>query len=96
VSRLALASDNDRGRVNPEKLLTQREVCELLQISPKSLQKLRREGRITYIKFAPRCLRFRQEDVRRFIQLREKAAGKVVREFLSAVEVLPFKGIALR
>jgi excisionase family DNA binding protein len=53
-------------------LLTQRDVCALLRISAKTLQRFRRECRIKFLKFGPHSIRFRQEDVGEFIRRRER------------------------
>ena len=57
-------------------LLNQRDVCALLRISAKSLQRLRRERRIKFIQFGPHSIRFRQEDVGEFIRRRERRCEK--------------------
>jgi len=51
-------------------LLTQREVCALLRIAPKTLQNLRRAGKIRFVKFGYRSIRFRQDDVAAFVNRR--------------------------
>jgi excisionase family DNA binding protein len=54
-------------------LLTQRDVCALLRISAKTLQRFRRDCRIKFVKFGPHSIRFRQEDVGgEFIRRRER------------------------
>jgi excisionase family DNA binding protein len=53
-------------------LLTQRDVCALLRISAKSLQRMRRERLIKFVQFGPHSIRFRQEDVGEFIRRRER------------------------
>jgi len=52
-------------------LLDQRDVCELLRLSPKSIQKLRRAGKLQSYVFGHRTVRFRQEDVQKFIEQRK-------------------------
>jgi excisionase family DNA binding protein len=54
-----------------EKLLTQREVCRLLQVSPKTLQRLRRRSMITFVQFGYHSIRFRQDEVEEFIRRQE-------------------------
>jgi excisionase family DNA binding protein len=48
--------------------LTQKEVCQLLRISPKKLQLLRRDRKIKYLKYGHRSIRFRQQDVAEYIR----------------------------
>lgn len=52
-------------------MLTQTEVCRILRVSPKTLQNWRRKKKIGYVKFGHCCIRYRQEDVARFIRHRE-------------------------
>jgi excisionase family DNA binding protein len=60
--------------VNPDRLLTSREVCRLLVISGKTLQTLRRTRKISYLKFGHRSIRFREQAVVEFMRRRESAA----------------------
>lgn len=53
-------------------MLTGKQVCALLGISPKFLQKLRRARKIRFARLSTRCIRFRQEDVAEFIARREE------------------------
>jgi excisionase family DNA binding protein len=53
-------------------MLTQREVCELLQICSSTLQRLRRAHKVRFVKLGYRSIRFRQEDVADFIRRREE------------------------
>lgn len=53
-------------------LLNQRDVCTLLRVSAKTLQRLRRERLIRFVQFGPHSIRFRQEDVGDFIRRRER------------------------
>lgn len=52
---------------DPDKLLTQAEVCQLLRVSAKTLQILRRERRIKFMRFGHRTIRFHQSAVLAFI-----------------------------
>jgi excisionase family DNA binding protein len=54
-----------------DRLLTQREVCRLLQICPKTLQNLRRRRLIAFVKFGYNAIRFRPDAVEEFIRRRE-------------------------
>jgi excisionase family DNA binding protein len=54
-----------------DKLLTQREVCRLLKLSPKTLQTLRRTRQIPFVKFGHRSIRFRAEEIQAFVRERE-------------------------
>jgi excisionase family DNA binding protein len=51
-------------------MLDQNEVCRLLAISRKTLQQLRRERKIKFVRLGYRSIRFRQEDVGEFIRRR--------------------------
>jgi excisionase family DNA binding protein len=57
-------------------MLTQRQVCELLQIGASTLQKLRRAHKVRFVKLGYRSIRFRQEDVADFIRRRERGLGQ--------------------
>src|SRR5260370_40348972 len=48
-------------------LLTEAEARSLLRLSRKTLGELRRRGRLRYIKFCPRCLRYRRADIEQLI-----------------------------
>ena len=54
-------------------LLTTRDVCYQLGISRSTLQRLRRHRKIGYVTLGYRSLRFRQQDVDRFISRRQRA-----------------------
>jgi len=53
-------------------MLKQQEVCALLRISAKTLQRLRRENWIRFVQWGPHSIRFRQEDVAEFIRRQER------------------------
>jgi excisionase family DNA binding protein len=57
-----------------DRLLTTREVCKRLGVCIKTLQVLRSNRKIAYLRFGYRSIRFREEAVADFIQRREKAA----------------------
>lgn len=78
------------------RLLTHREVCERLRISPKTLQKLRTARKISYIRFGHRSIRFRPEAVEEFIRRRERALS-VAAGFSpeSEMAALALKGVHL-
>lgn len=54
--------------MNQDKLLTQREVCRLLGVSPTTLQILRRNHKISYVRFGHRTIRFSEKDVVEFMR----------------------------
>jgi excisionase family DNA binding protein len=56
-----------------DRLLTTREVCRRLGISIRTLQVLRSNRKIAYLRFGHRSIRFREQAVADFIQRREKA-----------------------
>ena len=58
-----------------DRLLTTREVCRRLGISIKTLQVLRSNRKIAYLRFGHRSIRFREEAVEKFMQRREKAVN---------------------
>jgi excisionase family DNA binding protein len=53
--------------MDPNRLLTQREVAEILRISPKKLQIMRRTGQISFITFGHRTIRFRPSEIQRLL-----------------------------
>lgn len=50
------------------RLLTQSEVCRILGVCPKTLQLLRKKRKIAALRFGHRTIRFRSEEVERFIR----------------------------
>jgi excisionase family DNA binding protein len=58
-----------------DRLLTTREVCKRLGVCIKTLQVLRSNRKIAYLRFGHRSIRFREEAVEAFIQRREKAVS---------------------
>ncbi len=51
-----------------DRLLKQKEVIAILGVSPKTLQKWRRNGRIRAVSFGYRSIRIRQSEVERIEQ----------------------------
>lgn len=51
-----------------DKLLTQREVSELLGVSVKTLQVLRRNQKLSFVRFGHRTIRFRESEVSKFVE----------------------------
>jgi excisionase family DNA binding protein len=51
-----------------DKLLTQREVSELLGVSVKTLQLLRRNQKLAFVRFGHRTIRFRESEVSKFVE----------------------------
>jgi len=62
-------------------LLTSDEVCSQLRICKKTLQSLRKNRKIVYVMFGHHSIRFRQEDIEKFIRRREKAVKFAEEEF---------------
>jgi excisionase family DNA binding protein len=58
-----------------DRLLTTREVCQRLGVCIRTLQVLRSNRKIAYLRFGRRSIRFREEAVADFIQRREKAVN---------------------
>lgn len=52
---------------NSSDLLTGREVCKILRIGDKQLRKLRRSGKIKFIRLGKRTIRYHPDDVEAFI-----------------------------
>lgn len=52
----------------PDKLLTTAEVCKVLQVSKRTLIRYANAGLIPRIQLSSRCIRFSQDDVRRFVK----------------------------
>lgn len=50
-----------------EKLLTAREVADLLRIHPLTPYEWVKGGKLTPVRIAPRCLRFKESEVRRIM-----------------------------
>ena len=60
-----------------KKLLTVKEVCELLSVSKTTVYKLIKEGKLHPIKLTPKATRFSMEDIEALIQeSREKPEGE--------------------
>lgn len=78
---------------NIEVLLCQKEVCALLGISAATLRRLRKTRKIAYISFGRHSIRFRQEDVRKFIERRHKAVDFARREAQKEAAALTFQGL---
>ena len=55
------------------RLLTSAEVCRRLGICFKTMQVLRNQRKIAYVRFGHRLIRFREEAVREFVRQREKS-----------------------
>lgn len=49
-------------------LLTQKEACQILHLSPKSLQRLRRHGKLPFVQFGHRTIRIRKSDLEAYIE----------------------------
>jgi len=56
-----------------DRLLTTREVCKRLGVCMRTLQILRSNRKISYLRFGHRSIRFREQAVEEFLQRREKA-----------------------
>jgi excisionase family DNA binding protein len=56
-----------------DRLLTTSEVCERLGVCIKTLQVLRSNRKIAYLRFGHRSIRFREQAVEEFLRQREKA-----------------------
>lgn len=48
-------------------LLTAEEVAERLEVSPRYVLRLAREGRLPRVKLSHKCVRFRPDDVRAYV-----------------------------
>lgn len=59
--------------MSEERLLTSKEVCARLGVCFTTLQVLRRNRKIAYLRFGHRSIRFREEAVQEFLRRREKA-----------------------
>lgn len=49
--------------MNEQRLLKKREVAQLLGVSKRTVDYWMRNGRLTYLKISPRCVRFRWDEV---------------------------------
>jgi excisionase family DNA binding protein len=54
-------------------LMTQKEVCEELQVSTKTLQKWRREGKLKFYQFGYRTVRFSDSEIRKLKEANQKS-----------------------
>lgn len=57
------------------RLLSQREVCELLSVSLKTLQSLRSKRKIGFVRLGHRTIRYRPDHVEGFLRRRESAVA---------------------
>ena len=58
-------------------LLTAQEVADRLSVSRGLVYKMANEGKLPFVRIAPTCLRFKPDDIERFISLRGGLAGGV-------------------
>ena len=49
--------------MNTNRLLTEKQAAELLQVKPKTVADWGRSGRLTRVRLTVRCIRYRVEDV---------------------------------
>ncbi len=56
-----------------DKLLTQREVAQLLGCSVKTLQIMRRAHRLPFLRFGHRTIRFRESEVSKFVEAAQES-----------------------
>ena len=59
-------------------LLTPEQVAERLQVSPRTVHRLAREGKIAYVPVSPKKRRFSEAHVQEFLDSREVRAMKTV------------------
>ena len=71
-------------------ILTSREAAELLRLSEPMLRKLRRQGKLPFLKFG-RAVRFRREDLELFTERhvlnRESGMAALVEEVVQRLEI---------
>ncbi len=48
-------------------LLTKRQAANRLGVSSRTVEKWQQEGKLSFIKISATCVRFREEDIERFI-----------------------------
>jgi excisionase family DNA binding protein len=59
-----------------DRLLTQREVCQALRISPKTLQRWRRDGRIRFCSLGYRSIRIRESAISHLLARYEQGGAR--------------------
>lgn len=57
-------NEQNRDKERQKDFLTARQLAEVLQISPSTVHRLRRQGRIPSVMVTPRLIRFNLRDVR--------------------------------
>ena len=67
-----------------QKLLTERELAELLSLSPDTLRRMRRAGEIPYVAISRRRIGYRPEEIERWLQ--ERSVREVSRESEEGVQ----------
>ena len=54
--------------MNTQQLLTESQAAELAQLKPKTIADWGRCGKLPRVRLSPRCIRYREEDVRALIE----------------------------
>ena len=70
------------------RLLTEREVADYLAISPETLRRLRYAGEIPYVPLGRRLVRYRREDLDRWLNERTVAAGEGGEDVAAQVDAI--------
>ena len=55
------------GNANPDRIFTKRQAAEYLNISERTLDRLRQAKKIGYLQFTRGCVRFRESDCKAFL-----------------------------
>ncbi len=71
--------ENDQGQISIQKLLSARDVAEILGIAAKTVNKLVREGRLGCVHVTVKERRFTEEQIRNYIEAQSKGPKEEVR-----------------
>jgi excisionase family DNA binding protein len=64
-----------------DKLLTVSELAEVLHVAPGSIYHWLSQGRLPAVRFGKRCVRFRQDDIRAFLDnISHQGRGEILKE----------------
>lgn len=67
-SKSIAVKNSNQQKTETSRLLSRREVADLLNVCPHTIQRMERAGRLTSIKFNRRLLRYREHDVQQLIE----------------------------
>jgi len=68
-----------------ESLLTISEVCQLLKVSKRTVQRWSKNGRLRPIRLSSRIIRFKKSDIERFLKSHDEI-DRIVNEIISRLD----------